>query len=108
MQYLSGGGAHLPYQKKKVYVLFRVYGLESGRIGVKIYVDPEIARKDGQLEFEADGWTVTPRTRTRTQTQTQTPAGVGASGGTGTTGGFGINLDFGRPVMLVFGSSSGA
>jgi hypothetical protein len=34
------------------------------RIGVKVYVDPEIARKGGQLEFEADGWTVTPRGRT--------------------------------------------
>lgn len=108
MQYLSGGGAHLPHQKKKVYALFRVYGLESGRVGVKVYVDPEIARKDGQLEFEADGWIVTPRTRTRTQTQTQTRAGVGESGSTGTTGSFGINLEFGRPVMPVFGSSSGA
>lgn len=64
MKSLSGGGGHLPHQKKKVYALFRVYGLESGRAGVKVYVDPEIARKSGQLEFEADSWTVTPRART--------------------------------------------
>ncbi|KAN0122902.1 hypothetical protein V8E51_001228 [Hyaloscypha variabilis] len=61
----STGGARLPHQKKKVYVLFRVYGLESGQIGLIIYVDPEVARKGGQLEFEADGWTVKPRARTR-------------------------------------------
>jgi hypothetical protein len=61
MQSSSRRGAHLAQQKQKAYVLFRVYGLESGRVGVKLYVDPERARKDGQLEFEADGWIITPK-----------------------------------------------
>lgn len=48
-------------RKKKLYALFRVYGLESGKIGVKLFLDPEGARKQGLLEFEAEGWTVTAR-----------------------------------------------
>ena len=50
----SGGGTHLPHQKKEVYALFQVYGLESGRTRVKVYVDPKSARKGRQLEFETD------------------------------------------------------
>lgn len=48
-------------QRKKLYVLFRVYGLESGRIGFKLFVDPEEARRRGQLTFEAEGWTARAR-----------------------------------------------
>jgi hypothetical protein len=59
--------SQLLLQKKKIYVLFRIYGLESGRIGVKVYVDPEIARRGGHLEFAADSWTVMPRVWTRIQ-----------------------------------------
>lgn len=66
MQDLSGGSPQNLNPKKQLYVLFRVYGLDSGRIGVKVYVDPEIARKERQLEFEPKEWTVTPRARTRT------------------------------------------
>jgi hypothetical protein len=106
MQYISGGGTLLPHQEKKVYALFRVYGLESGRLGVKIYIDPENARKGGKLEFEADGWTVTPRTRTRTQ-QTQNGDGVGARGIAGSTRNFAIDLDFGGTTVPDFGGSSG-
>ena len=43
------------------YVLFRVFGLESGDIGVKVYVDPEAARKNGLLEFETESWAVTAK-----------------------------------------------
>ena len=70
MQTLSSGrtisseDSRNPYQKKEVYALFRVYGLGSGDVGVKIYIDPEAARKDGRLEFEAASWSVTPRTPT--------------------------------------------
>lgn len=47
---------------QEIYVVFRVYGLNSGKIGVKIYVDPEAARKDGRLQFEPadERWKVTP------------------------------------------------
>lgn len=47
--------------QKKVYVLFRVFGLESGDIGVKVYVDPEAARQNGLLEFETESWAVTAK-----------------------------------------------
>ena len=46
---------------RKVYILFRVYGIESGQVGVRIYVDLEESRKNGELEFEAERWTITPR-----------------------------------------------
>lgn len=61
MQSFVDGGARLPHQAKKVYILFRVFGLESGQVGVKLYVDLEESRKNGELEFEAQSWTVTPR-----------------------------------------------
>jgi len=66
MQDLSAGSPQDLNLKKQLYVLFRVYGLESGNVVVKVYVDPEIARKDRLLEFEPKDWTVTPRARTRT------------------------------------------
>lgn len=49
--------------RKKVYILFRVYGLESGQVGVRIYVNLEASRANGELEFEAQSWTITPRSR---------------------------------------------
>lgn len=56
MQSMSAGS-----ERKRLYVLFRVYGLESGRIGFKLFVDPEDARRRGLLLFEAEGWTVTAK-----------------------------------------------
>lgn len=47
--------------RKRIYALFRVYGMESGSIGFKLFVDPESARRRGTLAFEAEGWTVTAR-----------------------------------------------
>ncbi|KAJ4052179.1 hypothetical protein NW756_001612 [Fusarium oxysporum] len=48
-------------QRRKVYILFRIHGLESGQVGVRIYIDLEALRKTGDLVFEAQSWTVTPR-----------------------------------------------
>jgi hypothetical protein len=48
-------------QRRKVYILFRVHGVESGQVGVRIYIDLEALRKTGDLVFEAQSWTVTPR-----------------------------------------------
>ncbi|KAF2791877.1 hypothetical protein K505DRAFT_326545 [Melanomma pulvis-pyrius CBS 109.77] len=105
MQNKPGSGEHLPQQKKKLYVLFRVYGLESGDVGVRVYIDPEAARKDGRLEFEADGWIVTPRKKARSRPQAQDG---GEAEATGIGRNFGIDLQFGCPVMPVFGSPSSA
>ncbi|VUC31113.1 unnamed protein product [Clonostachys rosea] len=44
--------------RKKVFAIFRVYGLEPGEIGVKVYVDAESASQEGNLKFEADSWVV--------------------------------------------------
>lgn len=60
LKYQMRDMSNWPY-KKKLYVLFRVYGLESGRIGFKLFVDPEDARKRGALLFESEGWTVMAR-----------------------------------------------
>jgi hypothetical protein len=59
MQSLSSASNSLGGTKKKIYALFRLYGLESGRVGMKLFLDPDAARRRGQLEFEAEGWTVT-------------------------------------------------
>ncbi len=40
-----------------VYVLFRVFNLE-GKIGLRVFVDPEPAQLNGELEFSADKWVV--------------------------------------------------
>ncbi|KAF5666548.1 hypothetical protein FCIRC_10136 [Fusarium circinatum] len=48
-------------QRRKVYVLFRVHGLESGQVGLRVFLDLEALRKSGDLVFEAQSWTVTPR-----------------------------------------------
>jgi hypothetical protein len=61
MESYSHTNTRLSGHKKKVYVLFRVFGLKSGDIGVKVYVDPEAARENGLLEFEAESWLVTAK-----------------------------------------------
>ncbi|OTA98084.1 hypothetical protein M426DRAFT_17772 [Hypoxylon sp. CI-4A] len=43
-----------------IYVIFRVYNLYSGGIGVNIYVDPARLAEQGRLSFTADRWTVKP------------------------------------------------
>ncbi|KAF9772366.1 hypothetical protein IL306_009945 [Fusarium sp. DS 682] len=58
---LFGNSVNTTTQRRKVYILFRVHGLESGQVGVRIYIDLEALRKTGDLVFEAQSWTVTPR-----------------------------------------------
>ncbi|KAK4235362.1 hypothetical protein C8A03DRAFT_36794 [Achaetomium macrosporum] len=47
-------------ERSRVYMIFRVYGLESERIGMHVYLDPEYLRLDGQLVFTGEVWSVTP------------------------------------------------
>lgn len=51
-------------QKKRMHVIFRVYGLDTNSIDVKVYVDPMRAKDEGRLEFERtdQNWRVTPWT----------------------------------------------
>ena len=42
----------------EVYVLCRVFKLTAERIGLKIYVDPETARENGEIEFSIHTWAV--------------------------------------------------
>ncbi|KAK7408636.1 hypothetical protein QQX98_009200 [Neonectria punicea] len=88
------------YQKKKqLYVIFRVYGLHSGNIGLKVYADPMRAKEEQRLDFQwtNDSWVVTPQTHPKSQTpgfSTWAP-----SSGTGTTFNFG-------GTFSAFGASS--
>jgi hypothetical protein len=50
-------------QKLRACILFRVYGLISGNIRVKVYADIDRLRQSGELEFVSDGWTVHPQTK---------------------------------------------
>lgn len=91
-------------QKKKLYVIFRVYGLNSGHVGVKVYADPLRAEEEERLNFELTNgsWTVTPQT-SRTHPAPQTPglstwAPVGRIART---------FDFGGS-SVVFGASPGS
>ncbi|KAF4422223.1 hypothetical protein FACUT_10700 [Fusarium acutatum] len=56
-----GKSVNTATQRRKVYILFRVHGLESGQVGLRVFIDLEALRKSGDLVFEAQSWTVTPR-----------------------------------------------
>ncbi|CAH0043331.1 unnamed protein product [Clonostachys solani] len=50
-------------QKRQACILFRVYGLMSGNIRVKVCTDIDLLRQSGELKFVSDGWTVHPHTK---------------------------------------------
>ncbi|EXL91560.1 hypothetical protein NOF04DRAFT_17789 [Fusarium oxysporum II5] len=56
-----GESVNTATQRRKVYILFRVHGLESGQVGLRVFIDLEALRKSRDLVFEAQSWTVTPR-----------------------------------------------
>jgi hypothetical protein len=43
-----------------VYAILRVFNLE-GKIGLRLYVDLDTSRLDGELDFTIDTWAVNPR-----------------------------------------------
>ncbi|RFU29542.1 hypothetical protein B7463_g6794, partial [Scytalidium lignicola] len=43
-----------------IYMILRVFNLGKESIGVRIYVDPDALRHNGQLKFTADKWSVVP------------------------------------------------
>ena len=48
-------------QQSEVYIILRVFEIENeGRIGMKVYVDPERLRLENQLVFTGESWSITP------------------------------------------------
>jgi hypothetical protein len=43
-----------------IYLVFRVFNLRGGEIGLRIYADPEVLRQKRELMFSADKYAVTP------------------------------------------------
>jgi hypothetical protein len=44
--------------RASVYVIFRVFNLEAENIGLRVLVDPESMRAQGNLSFTAESWSV--------------------------------------------------
>ncbi|KAH7131532.1 hypothetical protein B0J13DRAFT_529518 [Dactylonectria estremocensis] len=63
-QYQLMGRIHYTEDRSEVYIIFRVFWLNSERIGLYVYFDPEQLRQDGQLVFTGQTWSVTPGART--------------------------------------------
>lgn len=50
-----------PENHDVIYTVFRVYNLGQGRMGLRIYLDPETLRLKEDLEFSSEGpWSVIP------------------------------------------------
>lgn len=52
--------AHTAPNRSEVYMVLRVFWLNSDKIGMCVYFDPEQLRQDGRLLFTAQTWSVTP------------------------------------------------
>ncbi|KAI5460375.1 hypothetical protein BGZ63DRAFT_387163 [Mariannaea sp. PMI_226] len=59
-QYQLMGRIHRTEDRSEVYMIFRVFWVNSDRIGLNIYFDPEKLRQDGRLVFTGQTWAVTP------------------------------------------------
>ncbi|KAH6986493.1 hypothetical protein BKA56DRAFT_670643 [Ilyonectria sp. MPI-CAGE-AT-0026] len=59
-QYRLMGRIHHTEDRSEVYMIFRVFWLNSDRIGMCIYFDPEQLRQDGRLVFTGQTWSITP------------------------------------------------
>ncbi|KAH8124644.1 hypothetical protein LI328DRAFT_166990 [Trichoderma asperelloides] len=52
--------AHATPDRSEIYMVLRVFWLNSDNIGMCVYFDPEQLRQDGTLLFTAQTWSVTP------------------------------------------------
>jgi len=50
--------------KQHVYILCRVFNVGSKGVGMRLYLDPESARQNGELNFTVSEWAVTPLQKT--------------------------------------------
>jgi len=60
MQELSVAAEGSPSLDAAVYAVFCVFDVGMGNPGVRIFVDPEAARRSGSLVFTAETWSVVP------------------------------------------------
>ncbi|KAF5723346.1 hypothetical protein FMUND_1980 [Fusarium mundagurra] len=64
--YMSGKQYQLMQQihhtedHSEIYMVFRVFQLDSDGIGLCVYTDPEKLRQDGRLLFKGQAWSITP------------------------------------------------
>lgn len=49
--------------QNSIYVIFRVFDLYTNYVNMKLYVDPIKLKREGQLVFQDNGWTVKPVAR---------------------------------------------
>lgn len=54
------GRIHHSENRSEVYIIFRVFWVNSDKIGLCIYFDPEQLRQDGRLVFTGQTWSITP------------------------------------------------
>ena len=45
---------------RNIYVILRVFNLGQDDMGMRIYVDPAAMERNGELEFQAETYTVVP------------------------------------------------
>ena len=53
-------GAFRSENTNRIYVIFRVFNLDKDSPAVRIYLDPETMRTQGDLIFRAENWSVVP------------------------------------------------
>lgn len=51
---------HATPNRSEIYMILRVFWLNSDHIGMSVYFDPEQLRQDERLLFTAQTWSVTP------------------------------------------------
>lgn len=49
--------------RSEVYMILRVFWLDSNNIGMRVYLDPEQMRQEGGLIFTGETWSITPGVR---------------------------------------------
>ncbi|KAL6898616.1 hypothetical protein GGI43DRAFT_408166 [Trichoderma evansii] len=59
-QYERMRRTHTTPNRSEIYMILRVFWLNTDNIGMCVYFDPEQLRQDGQLLFTAQTWSVTP------------------------------------------------
>lgn len=48
------------HSRETVYMIFRVYNLNSDKIGLRVYPDPAELEQTGELLFTPGAWSVVP------------------------------------------------
>ena len=43
-----------------VYVIFRVFNVDKYSVDLRVYMDPEVMRRRGDLSFTGEKWSIVP------------------------------------------------